>query len=220
MDRRSGSAAAYDHEISTLFFALVVVLLLTLGLAVLFYAEPFRFWQHAFSDLGSTVSKQGLPNSISMVLYALGMVFEAGIMFRISLQYARSKKLSYASIKSILALLASAGFLVSVLPNDRYHTLHSIGVGAILGALYFFTMIFHFELRHKISRPAFIFNLSLLQCVVFSYAVAFFLDTDAKQGLQKLCLLGIVFTLERIVTVMEDAYSPIEILSFIDRFQN
>jgi hypothetical membrane protein len=219
MDRRSGAATAYDHGISSLFFALIVVLLLTLGLAVLFYAEPFRFWQHAFSDLGSTVSKHGLPNSISMVTYASGMVFEAGIMFRISLQYARSKTLSYAPIKSILALLASGGFLVSVLPNDLYHTLHSIGVGAILAGLYFFTMIFHIELKAEISRPAFIFNLSLLHFAVFSYAVAFFLDTDAKQSLQKICLLGVVFALERVVMLTREGYSPVELLTFLDRFQ-
>jgi predicted Kef-type K+ transport protein len=97
---------------------------------------------------------------------------------------------------------------------------HSVGVGIVLGALYFFTMIFHFELKGLISNRAFIFNLSLLQVAVFSYAAAFFMDTAAKQSFQKFCLLGVVFTLERIVTLTDEANSPVEILSLFDRFQH
>jgi hypothetical protein len=219
MNRQQTMPDAYDQDISVHFVALVIVLLVTLGLAVLFYAEPFLFWQHAFSDLGSTISKHGLPNSTSMLIYAAGMLFNAGIMFRVSVLYTRSKTLSHSSVKSVLALLASAGFLVSVFPNNLYHILHSIGVGVVLGALYFFTMIFHLELKEAVSRTVFVFNLALLQVAVFSYAVAFFLNTDAKQSLQKLCLLGVVFTLERIVILTDEGYSPVELLSFFKRSQ-
>ncbi len=212
--------AAYDHSISGLFIALLIALLITLGLAVLFYAEPFIFMQHAFSDLASTTSKHGLPNSISMTIYALGMLIGGSIMLRIAAIYARSPNLSHPVIKSRLAWLASIGFIVSIYPNDLNHTLHSIGVGVVLGALYFFTTIFHFELKDEISTRAFVFNMTLLQAAVFSYAAAFFLNTAAKQSLQKFCLLGVMITLERVVTMTEDSYSPLELRSFLDRFQH
>jgi hypothetical protein len=159
------------------------------------------------------------PKSTSMLIYALGMLVEAGIMFRVSALFARSKTLSRSSLKSVLGLLASAGFLVSVFPNDLYHTLHSIGVGLVLGSLYFFTMIFHLELKDDISMTVFVFNIALLQVAVFSYATAFFLNTDAKLSLQKFCLLGVVFTLDRVVTLTDEAYSSVEFLSFFNRFQ-
>lgn len=151
MSRDQRELAPYDHTVRGLLVVLSLFMLLTLMSAVLFYTEPFRFWHHAFSNLGSTQTKSGLLNITARTIFALGMVLEAGVMLCIAAQYARSRSLSLAQLRSGLALLGATGFAISIFPNDLYHTLHSIGVGVVMGALNFFTMKSHFELKERIS---------------------------------------------------------------------
>jgi hypothetical protein len=61
------------------------------------------------------------------------------------------------------------------------NTLHSVGAGMIIGVLYFFIMIFHYELKSAISGSIFYSDLVILHLVVFSYAVAFFAESAYKQ---------------------------------------
>jgi hypothetical protein len=70
--------------------------------------------------------------------------FHTQIMLWICAHYAHSPTLSLPSTESLLAMLATTGFIVYAFPNDLYHTVHSIGVGVVLGTLYSFTLIFHF----------------------------------------------------------------------------
>jgi hypothetical protein len=49
------------------------------------------------------------------------------------------------------------------------------------------------------------------------YAGAFFADSDSKQALQKICVLGLFLTLHHVVTVAEERFVPSEMLSFLKR---
>jgi hypothetical protein len=53
-------------------------------------------------------------------------------------------------------------------------------VGTAIGALYLFTMIFHFELKPLIPSTLFYTDVVILQVTVFSYAVTFFADAASK----------------------------------------
>lgn len=220
MESRGRPLPSYDHDVSVLFFLLSLVVFGTLGLAVVFYAEHFLFWQHAFSDLGNTVTEQGYPNFPSRAIFSVGMILASFLMLRISAHYAEKRDLRNRTVKRWLAFLGAIGFLILIVPNNLNHFVHSVGAGMAIGVLYLFTMIFHFELRPVISALLFYTNLVVLQVAVFSYAVTFFADWAIKQSLQKVCFFGMFFALERIVTITEEGFLPSDMLGFLRRFQH
>lgn len=204
------SSPSYDRTISALFYLSFLVLVITLGLAILFYPETFQFWQHAFSDLGDTVSKHGYTNSISRKIYTTGMIAESLIFFKIASQYTAKLDFRNQAIKRWLAGLGGLGFLISNFPNSDYHTIHSIGTGIVVGALYFFTMFYLFEQKENISAWYLSATTALLQLGVFPYAAAFFVDSAHKQSLQKTCIMGTFFVLLNAVSLAEDSFAPRE----------
>jgi len=208
MKKNLNSPSSYDHTISALFHLLFLVLIATLVLSILFYPEPFLFWQHAFSDLGDTISMHGYNNSVSRRIYTTGMIAESLILFKIAFQYKSNPYFRNQTIKHWLAVLGGFGFLISNLPNSRYHTLHSIGTGMVVGALYFFIMFYLFEQKDHISAWHLYTNTALLQLGVFPYAAAFFVNSPHKQSLQKTCIVGIFLVLLNAVSLAEDSFAP------------
>jgi len=202
------SLPSYNHGISTLFYLTFFVLFASFGLAILFYREPFLFWEHAFSDLGCTLTRQGNPNLVPRLIYASGMLIEGLLLLRIGQHYAGERQFKNQTFKRVLAQLGVVGALVSIFPNDLYHILHSIGSGILVGVVYFFTMIFHFESRQYLPRWRFVFDIALLQLAVFPYAFAFFTNSESKQSFQKLCLFGIFYALLSIVSASEQGIKP------------
>jgi len=204
----------YDHKISALFYFLFLILVTSLGLAIVYYAEPFLFWEHAFSDLGNVITLHGNSNPLSRSIFSIGLIIESIIMFKIGAYYAGNPHFRNHRIKHWLAYLGAIGFLISIYPNDRYHVIHSVGVGMVIGALYLFTMIFHFELKPVVSLKVFYIDMFLVQMTIFPYAVAFFADSVHKQSLQKFCILGVFFALLRIVSAAEDAFVLREVIGY------
>lgn len=107
---------SFDHATSTLFYLLFFVLFATFGAAILFYAETFLFWEHPFSDLGSTTTWVGNPNEISRLVFSTGMLIESGIMLQIWAHYSEESKFRNRGIKRWLAFLGLIGFLISIFP--------------------------------------------------------------------------------------------------------
>ena len=212
MEQTRDRSLPYDHEISALFFVLTVVLFVTFALAILFLGEPFSLWQHPFSDLGNTVTRQGRPNMPSRLIFCVGMLVNGYIMLRISACYAQNEELCHRIIKCWLARLGAVGFLVSTYPNDVSNLIHSLGTGPAVGVIYLFVMLFHFELKPQTRLSFFYADLLILQATVLPYAVAFFLNLPPKQSLQKFCILGLGFTLQRVVTAAEESFRPREVL--------
>lgn len=148
------------------------------------------------------------------------MIIESCIMLRISSRYAENQNFRNQAIKRWLALLGAIGFVVSLYPNNINHFIHSLGVGTVIGVLYLFTMIFHFELKPRIPTRFFYTDLAVIQVAVFSYAVSFFADSASKQVFQKICIIGLFLALQRIVTIAEEGFSPSEMLGALKRFQH
>jgi hypothetical protein len=220
MRRRREPLPSYDHEISLLFFLLSLDVFGSLGLSILLFGERFLFWEHAFSDLGNTITWQGHPNFPSRMVFSVGLVVASLLMLRIGALYAKNQELRNRVIKRWLALLGAVGFVVVIVPNNLNHVVHSVGAAIAIGVLYFFTMVFHLELKPLVSPRLFYIDLVILHVAVFSYAVTFFADFAIKQSVQKICFFGVFFALERILTVTEESFVPREVLGFLKRPQH
>jgi hypothetical membrane protein len=211
MDSVQLKSPSYDHAISRDFFLLFLGLVLTFGIGIFLYREPFQFWEHALSDLGCTVTRAGRPNRISRWVFTIGMMAEGLILLRIRAAYRGEQRFRNQRVKRWLALLGAVGFLISILPNDHFHTLHSVGVGMVVGALYFFALVFHYELRVELSHWQFYLDTALLQVAVFSYAYSFMAGWEIKQFFQKVCLIGVFYILLRSVSITKESFEVGEI---------
>ena len=196
---------SYDSRISGLFFAICLVIPITIFLALLFYGEPFHLWRDAFSQLGETITPSGNANVVSRLLFSAGWMTSGVLMTMICVRFAGQRGLRRHWIKSGLALLGAVGFFVAIAPNNLNHLVHSIGMGTEVGVMYFFSMILLMELRQRIHRLIFLGSLALLHTVVLTYAVTFFANSDSKQLAQKLCLLGLLLVMERMVTIAPES---------------
>lgn len=210
---------SYNHAVSKSFFLVFFILFITLGLAIVFYGEPFLFWQHAFSDLGNTVTRQGQPNVVPRLIFSLGMIVESFVMLSIRAQYSGELSFRNQRIKSWLALLGAVGFLVAIVPNDHFHAIHSVGVGLVVGVLYFFAMFFHFELKGVLSKWQFYADIVLLQIAVFPYAVSFFADWASKQSYQKICIMGVFYVLLKAASAAEGSFAGRELFKGFPHFR-
>jgi len=197
---------SYDPEISKLFFAMCLIIPASIILALLLYAEPFHLWHNAFSQLGETVTASGVPNVASRLVFSAGWIACGIVMLMIAARYGRNRALRLRALKGWLALLGGIGFFIAITPNDLNHLLHSIGMGIGVGVMYFFAILLLFELRPRISRWVFLANVTLLHAVVLTYAVAFFANSDHKQLAQKLCILGLLLVMERMVTIAPEGF--------------
>jgi hypothetical protein len=211
---------SYDHDTSTLFYLLFFVLFATFGTAVLFYQETFLFWELPFSELGNTVTLLGNRNDVSRLIFSIGMLVESGIMLQIWAHYSEESKFRNRGIKHGLAFLGSIGFLISIFPNDRFHVIHSTGVGIVVGILNFFAIIYLFELKDRLPSRQFFSDAILLQMAVFPYAVSFFADWASKQSYQKICMMGIFYVLLKTVSATKEGFKPYEVLGIFKRFQH
>jgi len=198
-------ALSYNRTISGYFVLLIVLKCVTLAAAVALYGEPFS-WDYAFSDLGSTATWQGRINAASRLVFTLGGLSASWIMLHIWAAYSREPGFRNRQAKRGLAALGVVGYLLSSVPNSQHHIIHTIGVVFASAALYFFTMVFYFELRAAIPRWRFVLELAVLQLVVFSYAAAFFADWPTKQGFQKACIVGLFYAVLRAVSVGNERF--------------
>ncbi len=197
---------SYDPEISKFFFAMCLIIPVSIILALLLYAEPFHLWRNAFSQLGETVTVSGARNVAARLVFSAGWIACGSVMLMIARRYLRNRELRFRAIKGVLALFGGIGFFLAITPNDLNHLLHSIGMGMGVGVMYFFAVILLFELRPRISRWVFFANITLLHAVVLTYAAAFFADSDHKQLAQKFCILGLLLVMERMVTVAPEGF--------------
>lgn len=197
---------SYDSEISKRFFMISVIIPITLILALVLFREPFHFWRNAFSELGEAVTPQGRSNLPSRLVFSIGW-FACGIaMAHISSRYGKNRELRSSVFKRWLAMAGSIGFFVAIVPNDTNHILHSVGMGLVVAATYFFGMLFLLELRSSISTLTFYANMIFLQSTVLTYAVTFFIDSTIKQAAQKFCVLGLLIVVEKASTIAPDGF--------------
>lgn len=215
----SGSRApSYNRRISGHFVLLTVMMSVTLVAAVALYGEPFS-WEYAYSDLGSTATRQGKVNVPSRLVFTLGGLSASWAMLQIWAAYTGEPRFRNQRSKRNLGALGTAGFLLSSVPNSQHHIIHTIGVVFAFTSLYLFSMFFYFELKAAMPPWRFLLELIALQVAVFSYAAAFFADLPAKQGFQKLCVVGLFYAVLRAALVGQEGFRPRRMTIIAGRFE-
>jgi len=198
---------SYDELISRLLFTVCLIIPVTLILAVIFYRDSFHLLSNAFSELGEIKTHSGTPNPVARLIFSAGFIACGATMLIISLRFARARGIRNRFVKSALALFAAAGFFLGITPNDLSHFWHSVGMGVVIGAIYFFGLLFLVELRTTISPFVFWWNLSVLHVSVLIYATLWFLGSDLKQVAQKACVIGLLLVMERVGTVAPEGFA-------------
>lgn len=208
---------SYNWAISRYFYLLVAEMMSTLVLAVVLYGEPFRFWEYAFSDLGSTATWGGKVNAPSRLVFTLGGLAASWIMLQVWAAYTGETRFRNQRTKRNLGALGTVGYLFSSVPNSMHHVLHTAGVVMAVAALVLYTLLFFWELRENMPPWRMVLDAGALLTVVLAYALAFFADWPTKQEFQKVCILGVFYMTLRAVSVGVESFRPGEVLGMVRR---
>jgi hypothetical protein len=184
-----------ESKLTRLFRYLAINVVVTYLIGAIFYADEFLFWQHAFSELGTTFTLQGTPNLISSMIMTLGMFISGRLLLEIARTYPLCLSQPHTRLKSSLMYVASLGSFISIFPNNLYHTLHSIGSACCIGGIFLLDLLI---LREYIAsqKPIMAYILmGLLTMSVFSYAITYFMDLPIKQATQKICVINLLLIL-------------------------
>ena len=137
-----------------LYWSIIPVLLLTVGLTILFYPEPYRFFQEFLSDLGGLYSKKdGLVNTASAIIFSIGFGLCAIIGATLAILYFISE-FRYRYLKGILCLFIMIGAGLTCIPHDLgnmlvIHTLGACVFIAAFGILNFSLQLLRFIKKHQ-----------------------------------------------------------------------
>ncbi len=161
---------------------------------MLFYREPFRFWQYPLSDLGATQTEHGLSNVPSIIFFDAGMIVSSLMMLAVSARFAVST-VEHRMAKRALTFLTGMGFLVIMFPYNINDGIHMTGGGAVFGGLWGLTLLLSLELRKRIGLARFWLIQLVLQGTILPYAALFMLGKPIKQAFQKPAVLGLMLAL-------------------------
>jgi hypothetical protein len=170
------------------------IILMYLG-GALFYADPFHFWQHALSEIGTTRTLLGTPNLASSLIVTTGLFIIGRLLLEVARVYRNNKVYSKRIIKSNLAYCASLGAFISISPNDLLHSIHTFGSATLIGGTFLLTMIMIWDYQdHYGSNKAYLV-MAVLTISVIAYAITYFSGLEIKQAVQKICLINMLLTI-------------------------
>lgn len=179
-------------RLSKLFQYLVFNITITFFLGAIFYADPFHFWDHALSELGTTITLKGTPNLASCMTVTLGLFINGRLLLEIARIYRETPALPHPGIKSGLMYLASLGSFISIIPNNLFHTIHSVGSAFHIGSVFFFDLLLLIEGLSAQKSLMIYLMIGTLSVSVFSYAIPYFLGLPIKQATQKICVINLL----------------------------
>lgn len=191
----SSDGTAVERKQARLFRFLAVNLSCTFLLGAIFYADPFHFWEHALSELGTTITLFGKPNLASAVIITLGTFINGRLMLEIARLYQLNDSQPLTHYKSGLMYTASLGSFISIFPNNLFHLIHSIGTGLLIGSIFLFDLILLKEGFGSHPPTLIYFLAGILSFSVLSYAVTFFMGLQIKQAAQKYCVINLLLIL-------------------------
>jgi hypothetical protein len=195
MSTAKKDAKLTEFRLMRLFQYLVINISGTYLLGAIFYADPFHFWNHAFSELGTTITLLGTPNLASSMIMTLGMFINGRLMLEIARTFRLDPARLHGKYKSVLMYTASLGSFISIFPNNLHHTIHSIGSALIIGSFFFFDLILLKEILVS-QKPLLAYILiGILSLSVLSYAITYFMGLPIKQATQKICVINLLLIL-------------------------
>lgn len=122
-----------QKKMRLIYWSIVPILILTIALAWVFYPEPYEFHEEFISNLGGYTSDQGLSNTISSTIMAIGFGLCGFVALILSIIYLIKRELDYNFLKSFLNLVLAVGAVGVGIPLDH----PTIGILHGIGALIF-----------------------------------------------------------------------------------
>jgi len=170
-----------------LFWILVVFLLLTIGLCIAFYPEPYQFFKQTISSLGQVKSwPSGLPNPISQWIFTAGFgLLAIGVLFMM-VAYTNVKGFYGAGVKVFVLFVFFFGAIGTAFPADHpvstFVTYHVIGAALFVSGFGFFNFVAQLLrfIRKHVPKPTegkrkWDFYLDLTFVILVFLAVAWYL---------------------------------------------
>jgi hypothetical protein len=134
-----------------LYFVLIPVLFITLGLAWWQYPEPFDFVEEYISNLGAINSEEGYSNTTSLIIMVVGFSILAAISIAIAIIYFIRRDLRFNWLKGGLNIVLAFGAIFLAFPHDFSNRLIH-GIGAVTFLLCFAVMNFTLQLLRFTRR--------------------------------------------------------------------
>lgn len=181
----------------SLFRWLIVVNIVLLTLAGLFYSGYFSFVIDPISYLGGAASTTGVDNSTSMYIYGLDMALSGLIMILLAMTSRVSDTEGIERYKALAYLLCGIGFLIaSVSPDDTLHRYHVLGSSIAVAMLWILATTGISLKSNALTTRHYLLLQAVLQIPVLTYAGLFFARIEPLAStIQKPALLGIMVIL-------------------------
>lgn len=189
--------------IKYLYWLIIPILILTVGLAIYFLPEPYQFFQDYLSELGAQLSvDNGFDNQISSIIMSVGFGLCALISIIISILYLTSE-FQFRYLKVSLNLVNAFGACLIAIPQDKGNllVLHTIGAALFVagfGVLNFTLQLLRFvRKRQEIPeerRFDYYLDASIVVLVfaVIVLLIVFFIPSEITKN-PVLILLSIIF---------------------------
>lgn len=179
-------------KLSRTFRYIVIDITLTYILAAVFYADPFHFWQHALSELGTTITLLGTPNLASSIIITIGMFINGRLLLEVAHLYRDNPQYAKSGVLSILFYTASLGSVIIIFPNNRFHVIHSIGSALLIGSVFFIDLLLLRE-QHAFQKSLAIqLVIGILWITALAYAVTYAAGLEITQAIQKICVINLL----------------------------
>ncbi|MEJ2412107.1 MAG: hypothetical protein P8Y34_03805 [Anaerolineales bacterium] len=180
------------QKLTKLLRYIVIDITLTYVLAAVFYADAFHFWQHALSELGTTVTLLGTPNLAAMIVITIGMFISGRLLLEAANLYRDNPQFTKSSVKRILFSIASLGSFIIIFPNNLFHAIHSIGSALLIGSVFFIDLLILREQGSSHKSLAIQLAAGILWMTVLAYAVTYAAGLEIKQAIQKICVINLL----------------------------
>ncbi|QEE16742.1 hypothetical protein DSAG12_02572 [Promethearchaeum syntrophicum] len=177
-----------DQKIQTVLRLLVwlvaIVLILTIVLAWWQYTDDYNFFQDTISTLGGTTNLSGGENTISSMIFSIGLYTSGGIALIVAIIYFFKKDLFFHTGKAIIALFVAIGPIGVAIPRDNEDLLifHAIGAAIFIGSFGILNgvmQLLRYSNKHrpknKEEKKNFDFYLDLSMVYLTGIAILFYL---------------------------------------------
>ncbi|MCD6202578.1 MAG: hypothetical protein J7K46_12295 [Bacteroidales bacterium] len=195
------------NKIQTLFRKLLWTDLTTLVLCMLLYAGQFHFWHDAFSFLGTSVTPDHRPNTLSMLLFMAGLVMSSGFVWQMSAVFRTLPCVPNARLKSRLLQMTGIGFILMMFPCNINNGIHSTGSALVFGTLWLMTVLMLQEMKKSLRNRYLLFQF-FLQGTVLPYAITYITGAASKQIFQKIAVAGLTMVMSKALRLSRMLFMP------------
>jgi hypothetical protein len=178
-------------SLRTLCVVLLIVHVLTFVSSYVFYNGDIDIAKEALSDCGASRTKDGDPNTLSMIIFSMGMLICGLISLIISLIYRSWKGLRYRQRLARSMGIASIGYVLIALPADISFMIHCIGLAMVLFSLWYMIRLLLLEIRGRISKLRFWTSHIFLGSSILAYVIECSITLGASSYTQKVAIFGL-----------------------------